>query len=119
MQPGTPKRFIIGLLLRLLKYDEEHTHLVDLFVRWPFIERRSETARYHLIGDEREPETPVLTPRLVLTIAICAAVVVGVSLAYVAAGWSGALLLIPIFVAYSYFVLFARALALRLRRLFA
>lgn len=119
MPPATPKRLLVALLLRLLKFDQEHGRWLDALGRWPFVERRRETARYHLVGDQREPETPVLTPRLVLTMTICAMVVVGMSLAYVATGWGEALLLIPVFVAYCYFVLFARLLALRLRQLLA
>jgi len=110
----------MALLILLFALVVKTMRLLSLpFARWPFVERRSEKPRYHLIGDEREPDVPVLTPRLALTITICAMVVVGLALAYVVAGSGEGLLLIPIFVAYTYVVLFARALALRLRRLFA
>lgn len=117
MPPRTFKRTLIKLLIGLLRFDQQHTHLLNFLDCWPFVDRRREVQQgLVIIGDRRGLAEPVLTRGLIRTILISVTLVLLVSLGYASWGMVEGLVLIPVFVAYIYFVLFARTLVLKVKQ---
>lgn len=110
MLPSHLKRALIKACIHLLRLDERGPRLLDVFDAWPFVERRKEPFQAYWVGGDRRGEPPVLTFGLKFTITGCVMTVSAIAMLYASYGARQALLIIPVFIAYIYLVLFAQTI---------